>query len=204
MKIGLIGDGATSTSIEFALQQSEISVTPISIESVSKSKLKAFSIVLVVDNVGSPLFEKVNDDITTSWIAIELGGLGGYSIPPVLGSISLFNPATACYSCLRDRVKSNLSTSEELNPKSIIPISPSFESLLGSLSAYIVNSVLNSDMTHSHVFEISDLSIEHISGGNSAITHRLLLPVPTCSSNDHSSTTHILSLIHISEPTRPY
>ena len=68
----------------------------ISFFSVSKSKLKAFSIVLVVDNVGSPLFEKVNDDITTSWIAIELGGLGGYSIPPVLGSISLFNPATAC------------------------------------------------------------------------------------------------------------
>ena len=89
MKIGLIGDGAASTSIEFALHQSEISVTPVSIESVSKSKLNEFSIVLVVDHVGSPLFEKVNDDITTSWIAIELGGLGGYSIPPVLGSISL-------------------------------------------------------------------------------------------------------------------
>ena len=192
MKIGLIGDGATSTSIEFALQQSEISVTPVSIESVSKSKLNEFSIVLVVDHVGSPLFEKVNDDITTSWIAIELGGLGGYSIPPVLGSISLFSPATACYSCLRNRVKSNLSTSEESNPKCIIPISPSFESLIGSLSAYLVNSVSNFDMIHSHVFELSDLSIEHISGGNSPITHRLLLPLPTCSSNHHSPSTHIL------------
>jgi len=186
VKIGLIGDGATSTSIDFALQQSGISVTPVSIESVSKSKLKEFSIVLVVDHVGSPLFDKVNTDIATSWTAIELGGLGGYSIPSVLGSISLFNPATACYSCLRNRVKSNLSTSEELNPKSIIPISPSSESLIGSLSAYIMNSVPIPDMTHSHVFEISDLSIEHISGGNDAITHRLLLPLPTCSSNDHS------------------
>ncbi len=187
MKIGLIGDGHTSTSLVFTLQQSGISVIPLSPESISKSKLKEFSIILAIDHVGSPLFDKVNKNINTSWMAIELGGIGGHAIPSVLGSISLFGPTTACYSCLQARVHSNLPTTEKSNSESLISISPPVESLIGSLTAYLVTSVSHSTMTHSHVFEISDFSLEQTNTENSAIIQRLLLPIPTCHSNSHSS-----------------
>jgi ribosomal protein S12 methylthiotransferase accessory factor len=187
VKIGLIGKGHTSTSLAFALQQSGTSVISISPESISKSKLKEFSIVLAIDHVGSPLFDKVNKNINTSWMAIELGGVGGHTLPSVLGSISLFDSTTACYSCLQTRVKSNLSILEEFNSESLISISSSFESLLGSLSAYLVTSLSNSTMAHSHVFEISDFSTGQTNNENNAITQRLLLPIPTCPSSDHSS-----------------
>jgi ribosomal protein S12 methylthiotransferase accessory factor len=65
-------------------------------------------VALVVGRAGSNLFERANEAALageTAWLAVELGGLGGY--PVVDAAVTGLAPGRGCYDCLRSRVDAN-------------------------------------------------------------------------------------------------
>tara|TARA_A100001037_G_C15135849_1_gene631083 strand:+ start:72 stop:1823 length:1752 start_codon:yes stop_codon:yes gene_type:complete len=186
VQIGIVGNENGAISLQSTIQQLGFSTTILSQNSISSSGLNEFSTILAIDHTGSSLFDQINKNINSIWIAIELGGVGGYSFPKIAGSISIFTPNTACYTCLQRRVKSNLSSLTNSPSQSQNSISPDFEPIVGFISAYLTILISNSNITHSHVFEVSNFSVEQIRDKNTAtVTQRFLLPLPHCPSNDH-------------------
>lgn len=110
MSIIVVGSGPSVDAIEAALSDTDHEVA------VHSTPPEHFGdLAIVVGSVGSDLFSTVNTRARkrkTQWIAVELGGVGGHSIPTVEASVSGYGPETGCFDCLRTRVGSNLSTAD--------------------------------------------------------------------------------------------
>ncbi|WP_276271901.1 YcaO-like family protein [Haloarcula litorea] len=64
---------------------------------------------VVVDGTGSEVFRRADRRAAataTPWVAVELGGVGG--VPVTEAAVAGFAPGTACYDCLRTRVRANV------------------------------------------------------------------------------------------------
>ncbi|MFW5918011.1 MAG: YcaO-like family protein [Haloferacaceae archaeon] len=109
MTVGLVGSGPAVEAVESALADVDAAV-----ETTTPGGIDAHELAIVVDVAGATAFEQANDCATgtgTSWLAIELGGVGG--VPVVEAAITGFGPETACYECLRERVRANVDPTEE-------------------------------------------------------------------------------------------
>jgi ribosomal protein S12 methylthiotransferase accessory factor len=99
--LGVIGRGPGADAVETALSDVDGTVTELAVNGIDEADL-----AVVVDEVGAPVFERANR-ADVPWIAVELGGVGGRSIPGVDAAVSGFAPKTACFNCLRARVTAN-------------------------------------------------------------------------------------------------
>ncbi|ACV13110.1 protein of unknown function DUF181 [Halorhabdus utahensis DSM 12940] len=109
MTVGLVGAGPAADAVESALSDVEGAV-----ETAAPDEIDEYELAIVIEVAGANAFEQANQraiQTGTSWIAIELGGVGG--VPVVDAAITGFGPETACYECLRKRVRANVDPTEE-------------------------------------------------------------------------------------------
>jgi ribosomal protein S12 methylthiotransferase accessory factor len=109
MSVGLVGSGPAVAAVEAALGDVDVDTTPI-----DAADLPEYDLTVVVGQAGETVFERANQhalDTDSRWIAVELGGVGGY--PVVDAAVAGFGPETACYECLSGRVSSNLDPQAE-------------------------------------------------------------------------------------------
>ncbi|KYH26695.1 YcaO-like family protein [Halalkalicoccus paucihalophilus] len=98
--IGLVGSGPAIEAVAAALDDVGIDTRQGSPETLSTR------LAVVVDRVGTDTFLEVDESHDEPWIAVELGGIGGYAIESVEASITGFTPEVGCYRCLRTRIES--------------------------------------------------------------------------------------------------
>lgn len=101
VSIGLVGSGPAIEAVAAALDDVGIDTRRGSLETLSTRGL-----TVVVDHVGANAFFEANESHDEPWVAVELGGIGGYPIDGVEASIVGFAPGTGCYRCLRTRIES--------------------------------------------------------------------------------------------------
>ncbi|WP_435154690.1 YcaO-like family protein [Haladaptatus sp. DFWS20] len=99
--LGVVGTGPAADAVITALSDTDGTVTEIEAGDVGD-----VDFAVVIGEVGSRAFGRVNRS-RTPWLAVELGGIGGHSLPDVNAAISGFTAETACFECLRTRVESN-------------------------------------------------------------------------------------------------
>lgn len=163
MTVGLVGSGPAAQAVESALEDVDQDVA-----AAEPDAIDGYELGVVVDVAGANAFERANERALatgTAWIAIELGGIGG--VPVVDAAITGFSPETACYSCLRKRVRANVDPTEE--PTEAPP--PTTARFAGAIAGRAAASTLERSVDGPDIFgfvtEIPDAT-------------RQLLPVPHC------------------------
>lgn len=127
MSVTVVGAGPAVEAIEAALADTEQEIVVQSTPDPSEFG----DLAIVVGSVDSDVFSSVNThpsvrESKTPWIAVELGGIGGYALPSVDAAVSGFGPNTGCFDCLRTRVSANLDSNS--NPNSNLDTSSDFNS----------------------------------------------------------------------------
>ncbi|MFB6188382.1 MAG: YcaO-like family protein [Halapricum sp.] len=118
MTVGLVGSGPAAEAVVSAVADVDISVTQM-----DPVELPEATLGVVVAVAGDAVFERVNEQLSgsaTPWIAVELGGVGGY--PVVEAAVTGFGTETACYACLRERVGANVDPDEQPTAAPAAPI----------------------------------------------------------------------------------
>jgi len=172
MTVGLVGAGPAVEAVESALEDVDHAV-----RTVEPDELDEYELGIVVDVAGANVFDQANEralQTDASWIAIELGGVGG--VPVVDAAITGFGPETACYECLRKRVRANVDPAEA--PTEAPP--PTTARFAGAIAGRAAASALDRSVDGPDVFgavtEIPDAT-------------RQLLPVPHCTCGTEPSRT---------------
>ncbi len=105
MTATLVGDGPAAAAVRAALGDTDHDV-----QAVAPSELGG-NLGIVVDEVGAPSFAAAALRARSTglrWLAVELGGVGGVSIPGVEAAVAGFDASPGCFDCLRTRVRANL------------------------------------------------------------------------------------------------
>jgi len=105
MHVAVAGDGPAVDAVEAALADVECEVGQAAPAAVGDADLG-----VVVGDVGASAFGAANDAARgagATWLAVEVGGVGGHELPGVDVAVSGFGPDTGCFECLGARVASN-------------------------------------------------------------------------------------------------
>ncbi|WP_254523708.1 YcaO-like family protein [Natrinema caseinilyticum] len=105
MHVSVVADDPVREAVVAALDDVDIDV-----RETDPGALVDARFAVVGDVVGSSSFDRANEaarEGSTPWIAVEIGGVGGHSLPAVDAAVTGFAPATGCFDCLRARVTSN-------------------------------------------------------------------------------------------------
>lgn len=105
MNVRIVGTGPAVEAVQAALADVDVSTG-----SGAPGDIESADVGVVVGRVGDDGFRAANDAALageTPWIAVELGGVGGYRIPHVDAAISGLGPDSGCFGCLNDRVAAN-------------------------------------------------------------------------------------------------
>lgn len=170
MNVHFAGDDPVREAVVAALEDVDIDVREAGPGTISDARF-----AVVSDVVGSATFERANEaalDGGTPWVAVEIGGIGGHSLPPVDAAVTGFAPATGCFDCLRARVTSNLEA-EDLAEKP--QADRSAARLAGAIAGRECVRVLSGD-DGSIIGQVRE--VPH--------ARRSLLPVPGCECGDGS------------------
>jgi ribosomal protein S12 methylthiotransferase accessory factor len=168
--IALVGDGTAAAAVREALEEypaeSGTDAPAITVENGVAPALEDADLGIVVGRVGSDTFAETAaaaKERATPWIAVELGGIGGY---PVVGaSIAGLSPAGPCEQCLETRVAANLPADTDPVPAPGI----ARQRVAGSLAAEMAVTWAEGDR---------DAVVGRVIERPHA--DRLLLPVPGC------------------------
>ncbi|WP_254764109.1 YcaO-like family protein [Natrinema marinum] len=168
MQVSVVADDPVREAVVAALDDVDIDVRDADPESLADARF-----AVVSDVAGSAAFDRANEAALeggTPWIAVEIGGVGGYPIPNVDAAATGFAPATGCFDCLRARVASNLEEQGD-TPKA----DRSAARLAGAIAGRECVRVLSGDE-------------QSIIGTVREVPHarRPLLPVPGCTCADES------------------
>ncbi|RRJ29223.1 YcaO-like family protein [Halocatena pleomorpha] len=163
MSVTVVGSGPAVDAIEAA-------VSDIDHDTSVRSTVESLDddLAVVVGTVGSDVFSTANETARsdgTPWIAVELGGIGGYAHHSVDVAVSGYGASTACFDCLRTRVRSGLDDSET-ETSDIDPETARFGGALAGREA--VRAVSGSSSLFGSVVEIPH-------------AQRRIHPVPGCS-----------------------
>jgi ribosomal protein S12 methylthiotransferase accessory factor len=110
MHVGLVGSGTAQTAVRDAVASVAASVAGIDPEAAGTVDL-----VVVVGPAGDDRFTRVNARARTTgtpWLAVELGGIGGYPVDGVDAAVAGFAPRQSCFDCLRTRVAATVDPGE--------------------------------------------------------------------------------------------
>jgi len=109
--VGLVGSGPAVDAVESALVDAAVETTATDPERVGIAEF-----AVVVADAGSAAFATANAatrEAGVPWLAVERGGVGGQTLPDLDAAVSGFAPGTACYDCLRARVRANLDEDDQ-------------------------------------------------------------------------------------------
>jgi ribosomal protein S12 methylthiotransferase accessory factor len=104
--VGLVGAGPGIDAVRAALADAEAESVECDPQQVATADF-----AVVADAAGADALVATNASAReggTPWLAVELGGVGGVPVRGVEAAVSGFAPTTACYECLRTRVRANL------------------------------------------------------------------------------------------------
>jgi len=168
MTVGIVGEGPAVDAIEAAL--ADVDTAPATVRA---DDLGAVSVATVVDRVDSDAFAVANRaglDAGTPWIAVELGGVGGRSLPEVDAAVSGFAPESACHDCLRRRVAANADEGDDGDEDGVADATDSpTERLAGAIAGHLLARFVADD-DRSAFGTVHELPS----------AERALLPVPGC------------------------
>lgn len=175
MSVTVVGSGPAVEAIEAALADTEQEVAIHSTSNLSEIG----DIAVVVGTVGSDVFTSVNThpsvrESKTPWIAVELGGIGGYALPSVDAAVSGFGPDTGCFDCLQTRVGANLDSHSNSEFESN---SDSGDSEIGAGTARFAGALAGRESVR-----LLSGTTTPVLGGVIEVPHavRRVLPVPNC------------------------
>ncbi|MFB6255114.1 MAG: YcaO-like family protein [Haloplanus sp.] len=97
MQIGIAGSGPAADSVRAALDDVDATTT-----ATTPDDLGSYPAGVVIAPAGAPAFETA-DAAATRWLAVEIGGLGGVSIPDLDAAVTILADGV-CYRDLRKRV----------------------------------------------------------------------------------------------------
>jgi len=135
MSVTVVGSGPAAAALEASLADIDVTVSTGSPEDLPDADLG-----IVVDVAGSEPFSRAtraNRESGTPWLAVELGGVGGY--PVVEAAVTGFGLGTACYDCLGKRVGSNVDPDQEPAAAPEPPVSRVAGAIAGRAAATILS-----------------------------------------------------------------
>ena len=107
MDIGIVGTGPAVDAIETAMGDVDATVTV-----ADPAALSGMDFGFVVGAAGADAFGTAADTLDR-WVAVEVGGVGGYAVEEVDAAVSLFTDESGCFRCLRRRVGATVEPAEK-------------------------------------------------------------------------------------------
>ena len=107
--VEVVGSGPATEVILATLEDIDVSVDQQETPGIGSADF-----AIVVGDAGDQIFGTANEqalDGGTEWLAVELGGIGGYELTPA--AITGFDPERECYHCLQGRVDANTTPTAE-------------------------------------------------------------------------------------------
>ena len=117
MELGLVGSGPAVEALTAACTDVDLSVdriAPSALGSTADGTTQP-DIGAVVAPTGADVFSAASA-VFDRWVAVEIGGVGGVPLADVDATVSLYEPGTACYGCLRARVAANQEERSDAQP----------------------------------------------------------------------------------------
>ncbi|MBP2250606.1 ribosomal protein S12 methylthiotransferase accessory factor [Halarchaeum solikamskense] len=96
------GSGAAADAATAALDDADLDAAGTGLDAIADA-----DVAVVVGLAGSDGFAAANARARrseTPWLAVEIGGVGGHSVPDVDAAVAAFTPESGCFTCLRCRV----------------------------------------------------------------------------------------------------
>ncbi|TQQ83022.1 bacteriocin biosynthesis protein SagD [Halonotius terrestris] len=181
MELGLLGSGPAADAIAAAC--ADIDLTVSRLEPTDGALSETPAIGAVVAPAGASIFAAANDAFDR-WVAVEIGGLGGYVLDEIDASVSLFSPDSACFHCLRTRVAAHRDTASGTPASETEPSgNRSRVRLAGAVAGNRLVSLLTGDSEGGEITELPG-------------PDRTLLPVPHCDCDPDDRPDRPLSLEH--------
>ena len=186
MELGLLGSGPAADAIAAACEDVSLSVRRLEPAALAADGSTADSdelpaIGAVVAPAGAAVFEAATDAFSR-WVAVEIGGLGGHALDEVAAGVSLYDPDSACFRCLRTRVAAHI---DDSSPAASGTDQPSGDRstvrLAGAVAGHRLISLLTGDRAGGEVTELPG-------------PDRTLLPVPHCDCESSDRPDRSLSL----------
>ncbi|MFB6221494.1 MAG: YcaO-like family protein [Halolamina sp.] len=100
MDIGIVGTGPAVDAIAAAMGDLDAQVSE-----TDAPELSGVDFGFVVGAAGADAFGTATDALDR-WVAVEVGGVGGYAIEGIDAAVSLYSADSGCFRCLRKRVGS--------------------------------------------------------------------------------------------------
>jgi ribosomal protein S12 methylthiotransferase accessory factor len=167
MELGLVGSGPAAEALTAACSDVDLSVErlePSALGSASDNGTPAIG--AVVAPTGADVFAAASTAFDR-WVAVEIGGVGGYPLAAVDATVSLFSPDSGCYQCLQTRVGAAQEELPEADPSG----SRSEVRLAGAVAGTELIGLLSGERAGGRIVELP-------------WQERTLLPVPGCECAD--------------------
>jgi len=103
MELAVCGGGPAVKAIIAATEDIDADVRHVAPETLTDDAATLPPTGAVVAPTGAAVFGVATDRFDR-WVAVEIGGLGGYPIETIDAAVTTFGPETACYRCLNKRV----------------------------------------------------------------------------------------------------
>jgi ribosomal protein S12 methylthiotransferase accessory factor len=106
MTVALVGDDPAIEATRATLADVDAETRTTDADGIGDA-----SLAVVAAEIGDSALETAAETARSAGlrlVTVELGGVGGSTVPPVECAVGGFGPGTACYDCLRGRVAANL------------------------------------------------------------------------------------------------
>ena len=103
MELAVCGGGPAAEAIIAATEDIDATVRRIAPEALQDGSATPPTTGAVIAPTGAAVFRAATDRFDR-WVAVEIGGIGGYPIETLDAAVTTFGPDTACYRCLNQRV----------------------------------------------------------------------------------------------------
>jgi len=177
MELAVCGRGPAVDAIAAAAEDIDGTVSRVEPAALSDDPASLPATGAVVAPTGAAVFPAATDQFDR-WVAVEIGGLGGYPIEDIAAAVTTFGPDSACYRCLTKRVGAHEDTSGE-SPHG----DRSTVRLAGAIAGNRLISLLAGEAAGGTVRELPG-------------PERQVLPVPDCGCGSDDDPSRSLPLTH--------
>ncbi|MEZ3114831.1 YcaO-like family protein [Halobaculum sp. MBLA0147] len=112
MDVAIVGPDPAAEAVQAALGDVDANAMPVDVDLLGE-----FAVGVVVGTTGDDRFDRASATLET-WIAVEVGGIGGQALSSVDAAVSTFADDTGCYDCLRHRAAAG-GTTDEASPQGV-------------------------------------------------------------------------------------
>ncbi|WP_440989303.1 YcaO-like family protein [Haloarchaeobius baliensis] len=108
MDVRIAGDGPAAEAVAAALADTDAEPERVDADGIAGADL-----AVVVAPTGDDALATATEAADGPWLAVELGGIGGYPVAGVDAAVTGLAPGRGCFDCLRARVGSNASETDD-------------------------------------------------------------------------------------------